>query len=953
MTIDSNRYLDVSKSVIISSPAGSGKTEKLARRYIALLKDGSEVEKILCITFTEKAAAEMKQRILNILRQESPEMYSNIKSRIPLMRISTIHAFCLKVLKRFSIELGLDPSLSVMDELEAQVLWAQSVYEAMMAEKETSVDHVPESPAPSFESMIRDRGLKGWASLKRALDNLHARKPYPEMMLKQQYGQPASGEEARKLMHLYGKCLVRYKSKKAERHRLDFGDLEMLTFEALSGVPDWHNILYSFDEHTDHILVDEFQDTNTLQWMIIDRLTEEWRSGMGAKRDAGKTPTIFLVGDEKQSIYLFRGANVSVFHEARDRFSRWLGDEYHFIEAKENYRCLNEIVDFTNTLFERLMPKDPPHSWITRYSPFETTRKGNGLVELILLEAEENTKETRTNEALILAETIRYLHGRHEVYDGEQRRSCRFSDMAVLLRKRTHLSTFEDALRKYDIPFVVLKGIGFFEEPDVSILRETISFICDPTGSYSLFCLLRSPLFGLAERTLHRLLKGKEPLIEQLRKSGTKKLRAISAVVEEWLEKSKNTPLAVLLEQALLDTEGWSHFYERQRYANIKKFIALVEAFEAEGLSMLEIREKLLRQRGTREVSKANINAEGMDAVKIMTVHAAKGLQFPMVFLPSMEEKNQYGSGPVLLEESNEGPTFHFEEDRAKRDKDKHFRLRKMKEQEEEKRLLYVAVTRARDYLCMIGSRSGTKKPTGRLSYLEDAFDFMSSEAAQSPLPFNILTEDDLSVRSSGVKDKGVMLIETKTYVDLPSYTDPLQYVPSARWRDVTEETDIRVRHGQDWLLIGDIMHRLFEELSKGIIDESGIEKRAGLLLRTSGLMEKEPLQVIVDEIEKLKTHGLLDEIVLPRKDSHAELPFVLERGSDIYRGRIDRTIIREGTASVYDYKTFPLKNGEIDGLTGKYEFQMQTYKEAAERLFKLKGKAYLVFTHLPHVVEM
>jgi ATP-dependent helicase/nuclease subunit A len=884
----------------------------------------------------------------------------------------------LKVLKRFSIELGLDPSLSVMDELEAHELWSQSVYEAIMAEKGMPREETSDSSKHSFESMIKHRGLKGWNAVKKALDDLHSRKPYPEIMLKLHDNQPAQGEEALKLMHLYGKCLIRYKSKKAERHLIDFGDLEMLTLEALSNVPDWHNILYSFDEHTDHILVDEFQDTNTLQWMIIDKLTEEWRSGMGAKREAGRTPTIFLVGDEKQSIYLFRGANVSVFHEAKDRFSRWLGDEYHYIEVRENYRCLSEIVDFTNALFERLMADtDQPDSWVTKYSPFVSTREGQGLVELILLDAESTTKISREKEARVLAEKIKSMHGRHEVYEGEQKRPCMFSDMAVLLRKRTHLSIFEDALRKQNIPFVVLKGIGFYEEPEVSILRETISFLCDASDSYSLYCILRSPLFGLDQKTLYRLSRNKEPLIESLKQSDTKRLKEIYSIVKEWLERSKTTSIAVLLEQVLLDTGAWSHFFERQRYSNIKKFIALVESFESSGLSILEIREKLLRHRGAREVSKANINTEGMDAVKIMTIHAAKGLQFPMVFLPSMEEGTRYGSGPVMIEDSDDSPKLYFEEDKTIRDKDYHFRRRKSKEQEEEKRLFYVAVTRARDYFCMIGSKP-KRRPSGRLSYLEDAFNLFGQEAELSQsmdskddggkneriaLPFTILTEDKLKDYSASVKDKGVTFEKAGEFVNQPLYTESLQYAPQTQWHDVTEETEYVSSHGEDWTVIGSILHQLFEELSKGIIDERGIGKRTGQLIKAAGLVGEESLQVILNEIDKLKAHGLLEEIVLPRKNSYAELPFILRKSPmtapngellppAVYRGRIDRIIISNGKVLVYDYKTFPLRKGELKGLIGKYAIQMQTYKEAAERIFKLKAKAYLVFTYVPLVVE-
>ena len=370
------KYLDITKSVIISSPAGSGKTEKLARRYVSLLLGGSEIEKILAITFTEKAAAEMKERILRILEKENPDIFLNVREKMPLMRISTIHAFCLKLLKRFSIELGLDPSLEVTDEFNAAILWSESVYESLMEEKN--------KPDLFFE-MMKNRGIKGWNNLYRILNELHSRRPHPELILRGNH--PVDGEE-KKILELYSRCLKRYTDKKLERHLIDFDDLELLTYEALIKNPEWQNILYSFDEHTDHILVDEFQDTSSLQWKIIDKLTEEWRSGMGSKRDSGKIPTIFLVGDEKQSIYLFRGANVSLFQEAKERFSKWLGQEYYFEEIRENYRSLPEIINFTNSVFKRLMPPamyesrcDSFLSWRTKYIPFEATRVGAGVDE--------------------------------------------------------------------------------------------------------------------------------------------------------------------------------------------------------------------------------------------------------------------------------------------------------------------------------------------------------------------------------------------------------------------------------------------------------------------------------------------------------------------------------------------------------------------------------------------
>jgi|Deesub1362A_J573_1020465.scaffolds.fasta_scaffold00004_10 ATP-dependent helicase/nuclease subunit A len=933
------KYLDVTKSVIISSPAGSGKTEKLARRYISLLNNGSDVEKILCITFTEKAAAEMKQRILSILEKEDTQLFEKIRDKIPLMRISTIHAFCLKILKRFSIELGLDPSLTVMDELTAHSLWTEAVYESLMAEKENPSD---------FFHMIKERGLRGWNALQRALEELHKKTPYPEMILKD--GLPPDGDSKR-ILELYGKCLHRYKQKKAQKHLLDFADLEMLAYEALSRGPEWHNILYSFDEHTDHILVDEFQDTNTLQWKIIDKLTEEWRSGIGAKKDLGKTPTIFLVGDEKQSIYQFRGANVSIFHEAKEKFSEWLGKEYHFIEVKENYRSLPAITNFTNSLFGKLMSPELIESWKTKYTPFEATRQGDGRVELILLEGAETTKETRTKEASVLAKAIKSLHERYEIYDGDSRRPCNFGDMAILLRRRTHLGLFEDALRKEGIPFIVLKGMGFYEEPETAVLREFICFIVDPSDEYSLFCLLRSPLFSIDYKTLSRLVTGRKPLLEKLKSSENKKLKDAVGVIEGWLNASGHTPLPMLLEQVFLDTGAWVYYSEKQRHANIKKFINMIESFEAQGLSPIEIREKLLRQRHATEVAKANINAEGMNAVKIMTIHAAKGLQFPMVFIPSLDESTSPRSNSVVIDYEGENIIFSYEEELSARKKNPYFTKKKLKELEEEKRLFYVAVTRAMDYLCMLGSVKEGKKPQGRLAYLDDAFGILNKEKDNpADLPFQVLSEEDVSKR---YQKAGLRLTDADTFIDAPVYTEPVSYEPKATWRDVTEDTDIRVKHGEDWVIIGSVMHRVFEELSKGILKEEHIKERTSHLLRAEAAADDRYLNAILDDIEKLKAHGYMKDIILPRKDSFAELPFILEKGKSIFRGRIDRLIIQKNTALIYDYKTFPVKDKEMPELIEKYRFQMEIYKEAVERLFSLRTKALLLFTHTPEAVEI
>jgi ATP-dependent helicase/nuclease subunit A len=939
------RFLDTKKSIIISSPAGSGKTEKLARRYIALLTDGVEVEKILAITFTEKAAAEMKERVLSILKKEQPALFEGIRTKIPLMRISTIHAFCLKLIKRFSIELGLDPGLDVSDELEASRLWVESVYEELISERE--------SPSAFFH-MLKGMGLRGWDSLFRALNEIHQKRPQIETAL---HRKVEDGKE-KNILDIYGRCLSRYNKKKAERHLIDFEDLEVIAHEALSRGPEWHNILYAFDEHTDHILVDEFQDTSRLQWKIIDKLTEEWRSGMGAKREKGKTPTIFLVGDEKQSIYLFRGADAGVFREAGEKLSVWLGDdEFSFEEVRDNFRSLPAIVEFANRLFERLMAGEPEliEGWRTKYAPFEARRgEGRGDVELIVLEGGEGTKENRAKEAGALAKNITALAGNYEIYEEGKKRRCMFSDMAVLLRRRTHLASFEDAFRKAEIPFIVMKGIGFYDSPEVALLRELIFLLVDPHDEYSIFCLLRSPLFGIDYETLSGLFsRGKDntPALEKL--SINEKTKTAFDAIKGWIERAGEIPISILMEEALTERRGWAFFNERQRHANIKKFISLIEGYESQGLSAIEIREKLIRDRFEGEVPKANVSAEGMNAVRIMTIHAAKGLQFPMVFIPSLDEKHSPRTGPIVFDERS---GLRYELEFAKRSGIAEFNLQKEKELEEEKRLFYVSVTRAMDFLSMTASvtEKAVKSGSSRLSYLNDVFHFIGEKYSPHELPFKLLREEDIEERLKNASR--LRLAETSSFMDEPAYTEPIAYEPPLKWRDVTEDMDIRAKHGEDWIVLGSAMHRLFEELSKGIIGLEDIEERASFLLRDESLTPSEIKRLkatVLGDIEKLRAGGFLEEIILPGENSYAELPFNLEYGKSVFRGRLDRLIIKDKEALVYDYKTFPVKKNEMPELIEKYRFQMDIYKTAVERLFSLKTKAYLLFTHLPKLVEI
>ncbi len=1123
-----SNYLDVSKSVMISSPAGSGKTEKLARRYIALLRSGVDVERILAITFTDKAAAEMKQRILRILRQEDKDIFEKLREKMPLMRVYTIHSFCGTLLRRFSFEASLDPNYRVEDAVDSRILWEKILYEILLeagdgkaghdilfqvlSEKgfkgleylKTTVNYLfeknpfsleAEIPNPLLHSFINGRmeelvrELREWPGAGSAIENyeeLFEADSFPmfasvekfflteSKMPRRKTPAAAKGivdypgwaskmflfwkeinerefeKRAERLKLIFSRCFEKYSDRKALKGILDFSDLEYICFRLLNENPEWSNILYSFDEKTDHILVDEFQDTNNFQWGIIDKLTEEWRSGIGAKREDGTVPTVFLVGDEKQSIYLFRGANVEIFHRAKTKLAEWLKDEFCYEEVTENFRSLPAIIDFTNALFSKVMRtaddgreknKDIP-LWVTGYRAFNACRSdmhNTGRVEIILLDDDEaGAAETRNKEADIIAKRINSLVDDFRVTersDGHEAgsRPCRYMDIALLLRKRTHLKKYEEAFRRYNIPFVAVKGIGFYQEPEVAVLRALIYFLSNPYDDYSLYILLKSPFFSIDEGSIIEAVNGEGDCLFSKWRNMRGSLDSSVSLLEEWLSKIQLSPISELIEDALSATRLWEFFHEAQRRANVKKFIKVVEGLEAEGKSLLKIRDFLERTEERADEPKANVNTEGMDAVRIMTIHGAKGLEFPVVFVPGIDDAFYTGRGDSLIYDREGKLFFKYAPQSTVHRLDEDFALHSMKEIEEQKRLFYVAVTRAEQALFLAGKWNDSDK--GFLGFLKQGLGLHKTEKgrtrgveatrsllessgdplregpvgfARGPLlrpprqdesrPGPEASEreirngrekikarhphrfgsnldagasrsqwaiseklDGLSMRSAHEIDAMYKKAPERRSArqndrDTPAVFVPLEIKETLKWKAVTSTVDIKRQHGKEWAIIGDIFHRLFEDISKGIITEKAILEKAQKMLLAKDIVKgrkDELLFIIEDDIRLLKEKGIWQEVIMPRDNSFSELPFVLESGKDVYSGRIDRVINVNGCYKIYDYKTFPVDEKEIGYLLKGYSGQLGIYSEAVKKLFKTENViSYIVFTHIGEIRE-
>lgn len=790
----SSNIFDISKNIIVSAPAGSGKTEKLARRYIALLSAGVGPERILAITFTEKAAAEMKERILRILKTENPELYKTIIEKIFLMRISTIHSFCLGLLKRFAFELDLDPNFEIVDPKDSGLI------ENVLSFSFTRIIELKKEKGEDNMEVLREHLLEltsryGWGKLKETVEKLFALRPAtlvgrPKPLdtsnfkkalfsavtaikeleyFRENYGdllkeeapekiiyavdtvkdlllttggiprkQPPRGLKLKitkeeyftvneKIFVLYNEakrfayntelnrfydififCNAEYKKKKKELNVLDFNDLEYLTYDLLKNHEGVDNILFAFDEQTDHIFVDEFQDTNFLQWAIINKLTEEWRSGQGSKREGGITPTLFIVGDEKQSIFGFRSANVEVFETAAMEMQKWYGKDFIFQQVAENYRSGINIIDFVNRTFARIMQRGRlGPKWRTQYESFNAIRGITGKVELLETKKGENENQ---NEAENVAKRIGELVGKEDIYvrgadNREVKRKVKQGDIAILLRKRTHLADFEEALTKKKVDYVVVNGLGFYQQPEIIIIRALLFSLLEPSDDYNLYLLLKSRIFSVTDEQIFEMIS-REGLTFYDKIKANKKLK----IILEHAALINDLPLSHILESFMEKTEGWKIFWEKQRAANIKKFIEIVQNFETRGDSFQDIRAYFEARVEKDEEPKANVNTEDTDVVKIMTVHTAKGLEFPVVFFVRMGEELRKDRDSIKINEGRESTGILYCPDRKIREQVDEFKELALKEEEEEKRIFYVAVTRARDLLVLSGVRDEKNK---------------------------------------------------------------------------------------------------------------------------------------------------------------------------------------------------------------------------------------------------
>jgi ATP-dependent helicase/nuclease subunit A len=819
------------RDVLLEAGAGTGKTRVLVDRYCAAVtEDGVGIDGVVAFTFTDRAAAEMRHRIRGELtaRAEAAARGGEADAAAELAAlardserawISTIHAFCKRLLSAHPVALGLDPRFRVMDEAETDRVAARAfdrALERLLEEHDAETARmVAAIRIPRLRDMVRtahdelraqghaqpelpparpsDPG-RAVAELARAarsaleelsdssagrgnVERIEAAarlspdgEPYEESVIAavelgsqaRAFAGPAcrayreAWKAARRaiverdsaglygrLAELVGLFAVQFAELKESRSALDFEDLQL---EAVRLLRDHPAIAESYLERFRHVLIDEFQDTNELQLMLV-RLLQ------------GPETRVFTVGDEFQSIYGFRHADVRVFRRERERLKQ-LPDQAAVLPLSGNFRSLPGVLAAVNSLGDAILEDFRPLT----VGRVDRPRNANGhhdpSVELLLtpggaawkdhalrldLPGDYPSAPDRVAEARFLAARLRRLR------EGGARRR----DMVVLLRAFTHVAAYEEELQRAGLAPYVVGGRGYWSQQQVDDVRRLLSTIANPLDDDCLFGMLASPACGVLPDTLWLLRRAagerrhvwptlerhfgaqadgaaetgedEQRWIAQIPGSDVERLGEICAALAELRGEAGYVGLDVLVELAVTrtgyDLAVLAMTGGRRRLANVRKLMRMARQFEtAEGRDLRGFLDHL-EERATRDrEGEAATEAEDHDGVRVMTVHAAKGLQFPIVAVADLgRELLRFGRGPdVRIEaaradpapEADELPTGARVGIRLARfgsvavglfDHDELADEAAREEAAESCRLAYVAATRAEDHLILSG----------------------------------------------------------------------------------------------------------------------------------------------------------------------------------------------------------------------------------------------------------
>jgi len=600
----------VNGPLLIMAGAGSGKTRVLTHRIAYLLGEkGVAPWNILAITFTNKAAREMQERIFNLVGKDAEDIW-----------VSTFHSMCVRILRRDIDRIGFNRSFTILDTTD-QLTVIKNIL------KEKNLDSKKFDPRSILGSISSAKN-----ELQTANDYTRdAFTPYEKVV---------------------GEIYASYQDRLRKNHSLDFDDLIMMTITLFERVPE---VLQFYQRKFQYIHVDEYQDTNHAQYKIVKLLAEQFKN-------------ICVVGDSDQSIYRWRGADISNILSFEKDY-----DNAQVILLEQNYRSTQTILDAANAVITNNSNRKPKKLW---------TENGQG-------------------------NTINYFRAASEQDEGyfvagklaewKKEGAHQYSDVAILYRTNAQSRAMEEVLVKSNIPYKMVGGVKFYDRKEIKDLLAYLRFIANPNDEISFSRIINVPKRGVGATSVDKVINysiandlSLSDTFEQIDFVGlsakiTNAIGEFHNMTKNWQQMQEYLSVTELVEEVLEKT-GYIQMLKDEntiesasRIENIEEFLTVTNSFEesSEDKSLVSFLTDLAL---VSDIDQADKDEDTSDEVILMTLHSAKGLEFPVVFLIGMEEGIFPHSRSLMDEE----------------------------EMEEERRLAYVGITRAEKQLYITNAQTRT-----------------------------------------------------------------------------------------------------------------------------------------------------------------------------------------------------------------------------------------------------
>lgn len=1021
-------------SVWVAASAGSGKTKVLTDRVLNLLLLTGRPEKILCITYTKAAAAEMSNRVNKILKQwavcseselaksleiltgEVPDsdyltrarrLFASVLETPGGMKIMTIHGFCQTILKRFPLEAGVPPNFDIIDDNQANILLNETLTDVLNSPefqndiKKLAQFQTPDDLVDLLKKLFSHRGkllklceknsldtiinqiknhfniskyhtekeiisdyfnLDDWEQIKKTYlkkdGTVHKKKAAEEIAQKaEEVEQGIKNLRLIKLthalLHLAYTVLDQYKKKKQGAGLLDFDDLITATKNLLarSHAAAW--VLFKLDGGIDHILVDEAQDSNADQWTIIRLLTEEFFAGL----DHHETlRTVFAVGDKKQSIYRFQGAAPDEFERMRLFFKQRIQNaenEFKTVPFNLSFRSTRPVLELVNKVLENPFARQGVINESEDAYHLAYREQDAGLVEIWPLEKHQKTdtepawkppvEQERNRSALSrlaekIADKITSMIRNGDILKSKGR-PVQAGDFLILVQRRNDfVNELVRMLKDRQIPVAGIDRINLSDHIAVQDLMAAAKFALLPEDDLNLACLLKSPLIGLTEEDLFKAAydRGEKSLWQQIQTlfpKETEKLR-------QFLNQADKIKPFEFFTSVLGPLGGKKAFLSRlgtEAIEAIEEFLNRVLTFEQGEIPSLQ---RFIDLTDGCEMKIKRDMESGLNAVRIMTVHASKGLQGNIVFLPQTRYISRKREPFVWI--NGELPLWLPNKKLSSIVVDEIIKQDDIKDDDENRRLLYVALTRASDRLYICGYENAKKVQDNNW------YDLIINSLKGYP------TDSDGIIRIQSEQMKPVVpSTDNVIYSDnpLPDWAyrpapeEPILPKPLAPSKSVHEEPapDSPLDTTQTQALErGKFIHKLLQHLPTVPSDkwDTVIKK-----LKPNGIDVPENLTDLLTS-EKFK--------VLFGENTLAEVPVVGVWNNKAISGQIDRLVVLEDEVWIVDFKSNRYVPSDKNNIPKLYREQLKAYHGLISQIFSDKViRTYLLWTENLTLMEI